>query len=121
MAYLKSAPVPSWLPTPRSGKSFKITLWLDPAVYFLLMQQSPDLQTGKVSVHKWLKKQLGLENGREQVQAIDGRTGLAVVRHIVTTRPTKASPAKASPARTRDEKTLAAAARRRKQPRKVAA
>jgi hypothetical protein len=118
MAYLKSVPVPSWLPTPRSGKSFKITLWLDPAVYFLLMQQSTELQAGKISVHKWLKKQLGLDDAREQVKAIDGRTGMAVVRHISTTRPERP---RSSAKPTRTEKTLAAAARRRKQPRKVAA
>ncbi len=107
MAYLKSVPAtPSWLPKPRSGTKFKITLWLDPSTYFMLIRQSAELEAGNLSVHKWIKHALGLENAKKFVERVDGRTALATVRHIkANNRP----------------QAIAAAARRRRQPRKVAA
>lgn len=104
MSYLKSIPEkPSWLPKPRSGNKFKITLWLDPSTYFLLMRQSAELEAGKLSMTKWIKHALGLEQALKQVERIDGRSASATVRHINALKP------------------VTVAARRRRQPRKVAA
>ncbi len=109
MAYLKSVPEqPSWLPKPRSGNKFKITLWLDPGTYFLLMQKSAELAAGEISIHKWLKKALHLEDAAKKVQEVDGRTAVPTtlaIAHRIHQR----------------ERELQPAARRRRQPRKVAA
>lgn len=105
MAYLRSVPVatPSWLPKPRSGNRFKITWWLEPSEYFLLMQQASGIEPGKLSLSKWLKKAIGIIDATKKAAKIDGRVAGPVVRHIV------------------EDQRMAAAARRRRQPRKVAA
>ena len=73
---------PHWLPKPRSGNKFKITLWLDPGTYFMLMRKSAELEAGEISVHKWLKKTLHLESAARDVQNIDGRDALPTVLHM---------------------------------------
>ena len=110
MAYLKSVPEkPSWLPKPRSGLKFKITLWLDPGTYFLLMQKSAELAAGEISIHKFLKKALHIDDADKKVQEVDGRTAVSTTLAI--------SHRIHQIDRERDQ----LAARRRRQPRKVAA
>lgn len=110
-SYLKTVPAaPSWLPKPRGGgDKFKITLWLDPGTYFLLMQRSAELAAGEISIHKWIKKALHIDGAAEKVQEVDGRTAM----------PTTLAISHRIHQLDRDRKQLAA--RRRKQPRKVAA
>lgn len=109
--YLKSVPAaPSWLPKPKSGSKFKITLWLDPGTYFLMMQKSAELAAGEISVHKWLKKVLHIDGATDKVLDIDGRTAISTTLAL--------SHRTHQMERQRDE---LAAARRKRQPRKVAA
>ncbi len=111
MAYLKSVPAaPSWLPQPKSGNKYKITLWLDPGTYFLLMQKSAELAAGEISIHKFLKKALHIDDAAKKVQDVDGRTAISTTLAI--------SHRTHQFDRSRDQQL---AARRRRQPRKVAA
>lgn len=48
--------------TPLYKTKYKITLWLHPAEYWTLMHASALLGGGKLSFHKWFKKQMELEN-----------------------------------------------------------
>lgn len=114
MAYLKSVPEkPSWLPKPRSGNKFKITLWLDPGTYFLLMQKSAELAAGEVSIHKWIKKALHIDGADKKVAEVDGRTAISTTLAI--------SHRIHQLDRVKDQPREQIAARRRRQPRKVAA
>lgn len=111
MPFLKSVPAaPSWLPKPRSGNKYKITLWLDPGTYFLLMQKSAELAAGEISIHKWMKKALHIDGAADKVQEIDGRKAVSTTLAI--------SHRTHQMDRRHDE---LAAARRKRQPRKVAA
>jgi hypothetical protein len=104
MAYLKSVPsAPNWLPQPRSGHRFRVTLWFDPGEYFLLMQQAAEVQPGKLSLQKWVLKALHLVDAAKKAAKVDGRVAAPVLRHI------------------NRERDLAVAARRVRKPRKVAA
>jgi hypothetical protein len=41
-------------------RKMKITLWLDPAEYWQMMRMSTTLASGNLSMHKFIKAQLGL-------------------------------------------------------------
>ena len=54
---------------PLSRKRYRITLWLEPAEYWALMHASAMLGSGKMSFHKWFKKQAQLEEAKAKAES----------------------------------------------------
>jgi hypothetical protein len=61
-------------------RKMKITLWLDPAEYWQLMRMSTGLHAGNLSMHKFMKAQLGLVKPKETHAPVQALT--AIVRHM---------------------------------------
>lgn len=106
-------------------RKMKITLWLDPAEYWQMMKMSTTLASGNLSMHKFIKAQLGLVKPKEAQaphQAIHAivKKMVPYISHEQQEEKDKRSVALV-PYRRQEQSVRAAARKPRRSPRRLAA